>query len=47
MSLIDQSSKRLERLLLAQVSRNEVQDFVKKYAQPYRKLMAYYRCAMM
>ena len=47
MSLIDQSSKRLERLLLAQVSRNEVQDFVKKYAQPYRKLMADYRCAMM
>ena len=37
----------IERLLLSKLSQQEVQEWIKNYAAPYKELMAYYRCAMM
>lgn len=37
----------LEQVLLSRLSRAEVQQWVQKYALPYRELMSYYRCALM
>ena len=37
----------MEQLLLSQLTKSEVQQMAKSYAQPFRELMAYYRCAMM
>lgn len=45
MPLFDRSD--LEQLLLSRLSRREVVDWIQRYAQPYRELMAYSRCAMM
>lgn len=39
--------QRVEQLLLSQLTKSEVQQMAKSYAQPFRELMAYYRCAMM
>ena len=37
----------LERFLLSRLPRREITTMVQSYAQPYRELMSYYRCAMM
>ena len=37
----------IEQFLLSKLSQQEVQDWIARYAAPYRELMAYYRCAMM
>ena len=37
----------LERLLLSRLTQQEVKDWIRNYAAPYKELMAYYRCAMM
>ena len=37
----------LERFLLSRLPRREITMMVQSYAQPYRELMSYYRCAMM
>lgn len=37
----------LERFLLSKLSQQEVQRLIRRYAAPYKELMAYYRCAMM
>jgi len=40
-------SLNLEQALSARISSGEVKQWLKEYAQPFRELMAYYRCAMM
>ena len=47
MALFESGSPALEKLLLSQLSRQKIKQFVGYYAQPYKELMAYYRCAMM
>ncbi len=47
MGLIEQSTSRMEQLLLSRLSKREVKDMAKKYTLPFRELMAYSRCAMM
>ena len=37
----------LERFLISRLPRKEITSMVQTYAQPYRELMSYYRCAMM
>ena len=37
----------IERLILSQLSKTEVKEFIRNSAQPYKELMAYYRCALM
>ena len=37
----------IERLLLSRLTQQEVKDWIRNYAAPYKELMAYYRCAMM
>lgn len=44
---MDHSHSTPERWLLSQFSRTEVKSWVMAYAQPFREMMAYYRCAMM
>ncbi len=39
--------QQVEQVLLSRLNKAEVKDAVLKYSQPYRELMAYYRCAMM
>ena len=37
----------LEQKLLSHLNRAEIKGIYRKYSQPYKELMAYYRCAMM
>lgn len=37
----------IEQLLITRLSKSDVREWVQRYAQPYKELMAYYRCAMM
>ncbi len=36
-----------EQMLISRLSKSDVRTWVQRYAQPYKELMAYYRCAMM
>lgn len=36
-----------EQLLISRLSKSDIRTWVQRYAQPYKELMAYYRCAMM
>lgn len=47
MSLLDINRRSLEQVLLSRLSNKEVKAWLGRYSQPYRELMAYYRCAMM
>ena len=48
MSLLNLSNEtKLEQILLERLAKGEVRQWVKAYANPYKELMAYYRCAMM
>lgn len=46
MSFLDLNRRSLEQVLLSRLSSKEVKNWLGRYAQPYRELMAYYRCAM-
>lgn len=46
-SLDTYAAKQLEMLLRAGISHPGVKGTVQKYSQPYKELMAYYRCALM
>ena len=37
----------LEQALLTRLSQSEIKEWLRSYAQPYKELMTYYRCAMM
>ncbi len=37
----------LEQVLLSRLPREKIKKWIQTYAEPYRELMAYYRCAMM
>lgn len=37
----------LEQVLLSRLPKEKIQKWIQTYAEPYRELMAYYRCAMM
>ena len=37
----------IEHAVYAGLGREDVQERIQRYAQPYKELMAYYRCAMM
>lgn len=36
-----------EQMLISRLSKSDIRTWVQRYAQPYKELMAYYRCAMM
>ena len=40
-------SPSLERALAERLTQSEIKEWIKSYAQPYRELMACYRCALM
>ena len=45
---VDENKKAyINQLIISELSKHEVKDFVKEYARPYKEIMAYYRCAMM
>ena len=44
---MDHNHSTPQQWLLSQFSRTEVKSWVTAYAQPFREMMAYYRCAMM
>ena len=45
--MLEQTKNLMEQLFLSQLSKTEVKQFAQERSLPYRKLMAYYRCAMM
>lgn len=47
MSLLDLNRQRLEQALLSRLTKKEIKQWLQDYSQPYKELMAYYRCAMM
>lgn len=47
MTLKEKKTEKFREQLLSQISEDEIKTLAEKYAQPYRELMAYYRCAMM
>lgn len=44
---IEQSYGELETIWAEKLGDKKVSSMVKKYIQPYKELMSYYRCAMM
>lgn len=47
MSILDLNRQRLEQVLLSKLSQSDIKEWLQNYAQPYKELMAYFRCAMM
>lgn len=47
MSILDLNRQRLEQVLLSRLSQSDIKVWLQNYSQPYKELMAYYRCAMM
>lgn len=45
--MLPELKNNVEKLLISQLSREDVKQFAKNYTKPYKELMAYYRCAMM
>ena len=45
--LLNNNTSVLEQSLVAILSKEEIQQWLKTYALPFKELMAYYRCAMM
>ena len=47
MSLLDLNHANLTQTLLSRLFQSDIRTWLLDYAQPYKELMAYYRCAMM
>ncbi len=47
MSLLDSGRPNVAQVLLSRLSQSDLKVWLQNYAQPYKELMAYYRCAMM
>ena len=48
MKPIDEKTKAyVDKMVRAELSNNEVTDFLREYSRPYKELMSYYRCAIM
>lgn len=48
MAMLNRADRRdVEQKLVAKIARGEGKDLMFRYTQPYRELMAYYRCAIM